>query len=199
MDFSYLEERGIDVKAGIGFCADENRYLSMLQRFYKMYDKNRRKLLVPSEDGNNDGFTIAVHALKGNSRMIGANSFADLAEEFEEMGKSGKIDEITARLPELMDSYMVLMEIIKPYGEMEPVHIPGEMSEFEACEIGERLLQALDDYDGDLASKLLKELMKYPFRITLKRRLKEAGENIEGYMFEEAYATIRNALDSIYE
>lgn len=199
MDFSYLEEKGIDVKSGIAFCSDENRYLSMLQRFYKMYDKNRRKLLVPSEDGNTDGFTIAVHALKGNSRMIGADSFANLAEEFEEMGKAGKIEEITERLPELMDSYMVLMEIIKPFGEMKPVHIPGEMSEYEACEIGDRLLQALDDYDGDLASKLLTELLKYPFRITLKRRLKEAGENIEAYMFEEAYATVRNALDSIYE
>lgn len=199
MDFSYLEEHGIDVKAGIGFCNDEIRYVSMLQRFYKMYDKNRRKLLRPSEDGNNDGFTIAVHALKGNSRMIGANSLANLAEEFEDMGKAGKIDEITQRLPELMDSYMALMEIIKPFGEMEPVHIPGEMSEDEATEIGERLLQALDDYDGNLASKLLAELMKYPFRVTLKRRLKEAGENIEGYMFEEAYATIRTVLDSIYE
>lgn len=199
MDFGYLKERGIDVEAGIKFCADETRYLSMLQRFYKMYDRTRRKLLVPSEDGNYEGFTIAVHALKGNSRMLGADSFADLAQEFEQLGQEGKSEEIEKRLPELMDAYMVLMETIKPYGEMEPIHIPGEMNEEETCEIGERLLQALDDYDADLSGKLLEQFKKYPFRVTLKKKLNKVEDNIKNYMFEEAYGVVRTIIDSIYD
>ena len=199
MDFGILKEHYIDVETGVEYCGDELRYASMVQRFYRAYDRNRMKLLRSSEEGDTQGFTIAIHALKGNARMIGASSFARTAEWFESLGRDGKIDTIREKLSDLMDEYMGLMEVIKPYGEAQLVHIPGEMSEDEAREIGEELLKALEDCDSDKAGALLQELVKFPFRVTIKRKLKEAGEDISGYQFDEAAELVKRAIDSIDE
>ena len=41
-DISWLDEKGISTKDGIGYTGSEERYIAALQRFFKGYEKNRK-------------------------------------------------------------------------------------------------------------------------------------------------------------
>lgn len=199
MDFQALIDKGIDVETGINYAGGEINYLSVIQRLYRVYDKNLKKIndALKAEDYSN--YAVYVHALKSNARMIGAMVLGASAEAMELAGKKKDIEAIESGHEVMLKDYAELIEVIKPYGEMERVKMDGEITEDEAREIGNNLLEALEEFDDDKAIKLADDLMNYPFRITQKRRIKEAKENIEEFMYDEAMEIIKEVIAQIEE
>lgn len=196
MDFSTLKENQINVQNGINYCGDEARYLATMQRYFRLYDNNCEKMKNALAENSAD-FTTLVHSLKSTSRMIGADELADVAAKMEAASKECNQDYIRQNVDTLFEQYKNVIESIRVYGEMEPVQIPGVISEREALEIGDKLLEALDDYDGDEAKLLMERFLKFPFRFTVKRRLKEAKNDISEYLFDEAYEIVKEAVGEI--
>ena len=196
-DLNALTELGVDTKTGMEYTGGKEKYLSALQRFYKTSENNRRKVWEFLTAGDMENLSIAVHALKSNAKMLGA---ADLAEGFEKLELASRENDrelVSASIDGTMAGYEKLLEVIKPLGEMETFKAPGEISAEEAKKTANTLLDALDEFDDELAKALVRKLSGYPFRITQKGKLREAEDQINDFMYEEAADLIREILPEI--
>ena len=196
-DFSRLEQGGISVKEGLGYTGTNEKYVSALQRYYKSYEANSTGVRKFLEAGDIENYTIKVHALKSNSRMIGADALAKAFEELELAGKNGDVGLIKMRTNTVLLRYASVIETIRPFGEMESVKIEGELTADEAKTVADELLEALDDFDDEKSLALAVKLLGYPFRITQKNKLKEASDLISDFMYDEAADLVREIIPAI--
>ena len=197
LGFEDLGQKGINVEEGIGFTGSREKYLAALQRFYRRADKNIESIMAESSEKKGDELTITVHALKSNARMIGADRLGAIAEEMELSGKAGEYDKQFSVTDELLSEYRKVLGIIKPYGEMQEVHPASEISADEAAIAGEALIEALEDYDDEVALEQLHKLMHYPFRFTLINVLKNAEADIKDFEYTEALLKVRRVVSQI--
>ena len=199
MDFNLdnISALGIDLKTGIEYTGGNDKYISALQRYFKSSENNKKKIKDYLETSDLDNLAITVHALKSNSKMIGAVSLASKFEVLEIASKNKDVETIKNNIQPTLDEYEVLLDSLKPLGEIESFKAPGELSGEEAKEVAAKLLEALDDFDDDKASELINKLAGYPFRITQKTKLKEAADNIGDFMYDEAAELIREILPAI--
>ena len=197
IDLSWLYAEGINVEEGIGFTGGKEKYLSALQRYLKSYEKNKTAVEELLSSGDTEGYMIKVHALRSNSRMIGAAALAEAFEALEHAAKSGDTAFIGGKTGEVLQKYAEIIEMIKPAGAMEEVHAPDELSAEKAEETAGRLLEALEDFDDDLSAELAKKLKGYPFRPAQKEKLDEAIRYINDFLYDEASELIREIRPSI--
>lgn len=192
-----LVKLGVDAKMGIEYTGGTDKYVSALQRYYKSSEKNKQKIREYLESGDLENLAITVHALKSNSKMIGA---AELSAEFETLEKASLDNDretVHAHIAKTLEDYERMLEAIRPWGEKETYLAVGELTADEARRVADQLLAALDDYNDDLATELANKLSGYPFRITQRGKLKEAIEQIGDFMYEEAADLIREILPTI--
>jgi HPt (histidine-containing phosphotransfer) domain-containing protein len=192
-----LKDTGLDIKQGLGYTGGEENYISAVQRFYKSYDKNRKKIVEYFDAKDYNSYMITVHALKSNAKMIGAVELSNVFEELEAAAKNESKDVLDTKNNPALISYNKLVESLKPIGEMEEVHPADEISADEAKEVAEQLLSALDDFDDSLAKELAEKLSGYPFRITQRDKLKEATGLIDDFMYDDAADIIKEIYPSI--
>ncbi|MCR5012380.1 MAG: Hpt domain-containing protein [Lachnospiraceae bacterium] len=197
LGFEDLGQKGINVEEGIGFTGSREKYLAALQRFYRRAEKNIESIMAESSEKKGDELTITVHALKSNARMIGADRLGAIAEEMELSAKAGEYDKQFSVTDELLSEYRKVLDIIKPYGEMQEVHPASEISADEAAKAGEALIEALEDYDDEAALEQLHTLMHYPFRFTLINVLKNAEADIKDFEYTEALLKVRRVVSQI--
>ena len=196
-DISWLSQAGLDTQAGIGYTGGQEKYLSAISRFYANYVKNREKIMEYRSAGDFENYMITVHALKSNSRMIGASALGSAFEVLENAARNSDVQRIESDTDKALSMYKDLIEALKPIENMGSVRASDEISGDVARETSEALLAALDDFDDDLARELIKKLAGYPFRITQKNRLKEAADLIEDFMYEDAAEIIKEIVPAI--
>ncbi len=196
-DINRLTEAGIDTQTGIAYTGSKDKYISALQRFYKSSDKNREKISAYLASEDIESFAITVHALKSNSKMIGAMDLASMFETLELAAKNSDRPAVDANINKTLDEYECILKVLSPLGEMDTFMASDEISAKEALETADALLEALDDFDDDLAASLVKKLAGYPFRITQREKLKTAAENISQFMYDEAAGIIREIYSAI--
>lgn len=194
---AWAEEAGLDVDAGLAYTGGAENYLVALQRYYRAYEKSRRAVEDFYASGDIEAYGIKVHALKSNSRMIGAEELAAAFEALEQAAGAGDRDILAASTVPVLEQYALLAEKLRPLGEAETIRAHGELSAGEARETAEKLLAALDDFDDEMASGLAAKLAGYPFRPTQKARLAEAAEQIGEFLYDEAADCIRELLPAI--
>ena len=134
---------------------------------------------------------ITVHALKSNAKMIGAESLSGCFESLEAAAGSKDTDVIMSLTPVVMRDYKLLIEKLSPISKMDDVHAADEISAPVAIKTVGELLEALDDFDDDLAKQLATKLSGYPFRMTQAEKLKEEIAFIDDFMYDEAAQLIR--------
>ena len=99
------QEHGISVEQGISnLGGDRELYLKVVEMF--IHDKERQAQLKRFlANGNVQDYGILVHALKGDARMLGANSLADVAYEHEEQSKAGNLAYVEEHWEELKECW----------------------------------------------------------------------------------------------
>ncbi len=197
LDLGRLEDKGISTADGIGYTGGEEKYAAALQRYLKNYPENRKSVCELQKSKDTEAFMIKVHALKSNSKMIGAKDLASLFEKLELAAKEGDTAYIEENTDGVLKKYDELIEIIRPVGEMEEIHVQGELTAAEAKETADGLLEALDEFDDELSAELAKKLGGYPFRITQKQKLEEAARYIGDFLYDEAAELIKEIYPSI--
>jgi HPt (histidine-containing phosphotransfer) domain-containing protein len=196
-DISWLAQAGLDTQTGIGYTGGQDKYLSAINRFYSNYTKNRDKIIEYRSAGDYENYMITVHALKSNSKMIGASALGSAFEALENAARNGDVQKIESDTDNALSMYKDLIEALKPIEQMGDVTTADEISGKVAKETADALLAALDDFDDELSKELIKKLAGYPFRITQKNRLKEASDLVEDFMYEDAAEIIREIMPSI--
>ena len=196
-DITCLIDAGLDTKAGLDYTGGEEKYISAVQRYYKNYEKNKAKVEEYYSNKDFESYMITVHALKSNSRMIGA---MDLGKEFEYLENAARERDYPVMASKTLDTLKNYEELIKklsPIGQMDKVSAAGEISAEEAKATADELLVALDDFDDELSKKLAAKLSGYPFRITQRDRLQDAIGLIDDFMYDEAAEIIKEIYPSI--
>lgn len=190
MDFYDLVNAGINVSEGISYTGRDDKYISAIQRFYSSYEKNRKDIEGFIEAGDIENYTILVHAVKSNARTLGADKLFELALDLEMKGREKDVDYVIQNNPKMFEEYEKVIDIFKPYGEMEKVKPADEIDETEAFEVVSNLLSALEDFDDERSLELMDKLSGYPFRPTQKNLLSDAKKYVEDFFYDEATAII---------
>ena len=196
-DLTCLIEAGLDTKAGMDYTGGEDKYVSAVQRYYKNFEKNKAKVEEYYSNKDFESYMITVHALKSNSRMIGAMELGKEFEYLENAARERDYPVMAQKTLETLSNFENLVKKISPIGQMEKVSAAGEISADVAKATADELLVSLDDFDDDLSKKLATKLSGYPFRITQRDRLKEAIALIDDFMYDEAAEIIKEIYPAI--
>ena len=197
MDISFLDAKGIDTRTGIEFTGDKEKYISALKRYFNGFEDNSRKISELYEKGDMDNYSITVHALKSNSKMVGAMALAEFFEKIEIASREGGITYVRENHNKMLDAYRDFVELIRPIGEADVVPPADEISAKRAKEIVSELLEALDDFDDEKSKDLAGKLSGYPFRLTQKELLGKAIKLIDDFMYDDAAGIIKEISDTI--
>lgn len=118
--FEALREAGVDVEQGISYCGDREGFREIATMYHQDGAKRREKLelLFDQEDWKN--YTIYVHALKSNSKGIGANELSELALKLEMAGKENRIEEIRENHAVLIKRHDELLDALSENSFLYP-------------------------------------------------------------------------------
>lgn len=197
IDIDFLENYGIDTALGMEYTGGREKYLSALKRYYTNYGTNKEKLEKLYANGDIENYMIQVHALKSNSKMVGATSLADAFEALEQAAGDGNTSFISENGEKTLLKYSEFVELIKPIGEADIEKPADEISGDIAKELSEELLTVLDDYDDEKSLELAKKLSGYPFRPRQRELMDQAIKLISDFRYDDAADIIREITETI--
>ncbi|MDE6516540.1 MAG: response regulator, partial [Acetatifactor sp.] len=107
-----LGKAGIHVNQGITYCGDKEGFREIAGIFHA--EGAKRKALLQQYFNEQDWkyYVIIAHALKSNSKGIGADDLSDLAMKLEMAGKENRIDYILEHHRELLEVHDTLLNIL---------------------------------------------------------------------------------------
>jgi HPt (histidine-containing phosphotransfer) domain-containing protein len=192
-DINSLEECGLNTEAGIGYTGNTEKYITALQRFVKSYDQNRARVMDALKVMNVEDYTIIVHSLKSNSRMIGAEELSSGFQALEMAAREGDKQVIISDTFTVLNSGDILVEQLRAMDDTcSPAAVRTEsVTAEEAQNIISGLLEALDEYDDELSAELAKKLSGYPFTDKDRKMLEKASGLIDNFMYDDAAEIIR--------
>ncbi|MCR4922448.1 MAG: response regulator [Lachnospiraceae bacterium] len=109
-----LSKAGVDVKAGLTFCAeDEDFYREILMDYVKSYPSEESRLSSLYGSKNWKDFEVVVHALKSTSKTIGAKDISDKAFLLEKAANEKKNDIIEDNYGSFIEAYSELVKAME--------------------------------------------------------------------------------------
>jgi HPt (histidine-containing phosphotransfer) domain-containing protein len=189
--FEGLEEYGIDIEVGIEYTGNRDKYISAIERFCKSYESSRQRITETLEARNTDDYTIAVHSLKSNSRMIGAGTLAGRFEALELAARAGNMSVLVNDTEDVLESYSLLVDRLRKLVTGQEAVNVDEIDIETAEEITDELLEALDEFDDERSAALAARLSGYPFDEEQKDMLEKASGYIGEFLYDEAAELIK--------
>lgn len=192
-----LEEYGVDPGTGIEYTGNYEKYITALKRYHKSYEENRSRVVKALTAMDIDDYTIIVHSLKSNSRMIGAGELSIRFETLELAARAGNTSVLISDTPAVLDIYDTLIRQLAPLDEYDETAAATEISAEEAHKTVDELLYALDEFDDELSSKLALKLSGYPFGDKEREKVDKVIGYISEFMYDEAADIIKQIAAAI--
>ena len=210
-----LTRAGINVSQGISYCGDREGLREIIAMYHAQGAERSRQLQQLFEEQNWKNYAITAHALKSNSRGIGANDLAELALGMEMAGKENRIEYILEHHAEFMEKHEELLKALaeNPYIYPDGYQAPeSEMTDLsgasqkgdpagnavlaeELPEIGEQILrekmdqirEKLDNFESDGLGELFDSLSPYSFcGVNLREMTAQIRKNVDEFDFLSA-------------
>lgn len=156
-----LSRAGINIGQGIAYCGDKEGFREIIGIYCKEGLKRSRQLKQFYEEQDWKNYVITVHALKSNSRGIGANELSELALQLEMAGKEDRIDYIREHHAEMLGKYELLLRLLEENDfirQEEPEHETQEISEQNLKEQLAQIREKLDSFESEGLPELLEQL-----------------------------------------
>lgn len=109
--FDALRAAGINIEQGISYCGDKEGLRDIVMIYHAEGSRRNSQLEQFFKDQDWKNYVITVHALKSNSKGIGANELAELALNLEMAGKENRIDYILEHHEELLEKHNALLSV----------------------------------------------------------------------------------------
>jgi len=122
---------GINLQQGLTYCGDLEGFQEILCIYHSEGEKRQRQLQQFYQEQDWKNYVITVHALKSNSKSIGADGLAELAKNLEMAGKENRIEYILEHHEELMEKHEALQRVL---GENPLLYPEGEAGGTEQVE-----------------------------------------------------------------
>ena len=115
---SYLRQKGVNVDAGLNYTGDFETYDEIFNDFMLEFDNQISSLTSVKEIGDMANYAIQVHALKGNLRCLGFDSYADVAYNHEMASKQNDVNYVNEHYNELINEVNKVYAILTKYKAM---------------------------------------------------------------------------------
>ncbi len=156
-----LSGAGINIEQGIAYCGDRDGFQEIIGIYYEEGRKRCLQLAESFRERDWKNYVITVHALKSNSRGIGANELAELALQLEMAGKEDRAEYILEHHGEMMEKYELLLKLLGENAFVNPEKPQAEVKEIPKQVLTERLMtlwEMLDSYESEGLEELLMQL-----------------------------------------
>jgi signal transduction histidine kinase/DNA-binding response OmpR family regulator len=166
--FSKLEIEGLDISGGIAqLDGNEESYLNVL----RAYTVNTGRLLTAIDSINENeltgyeitGYEITLHAIKGSSYSICANSLGKLAEDLENAAKEKDWDYINRHNAPFIKAAWKLVNNIDTFLSSIKSRKPKLVKDKPDRDTLSNLLAACDTFDMGKVEALMKEINSYQY------------------------------------
>ena len=147
-EFSILRSVGIEPKAGLKYCQnDESLYKTLLGE-YAYGEIEKAADIQKSYDSENwNDYSIYVHALKSSSKMIGATALSVRAAKLEAAANAGDAATIHTEHDSVMEEYEVVTAVIRSVVSKDVLNSNGdEITEFAP---GDEIMEFLPSDGSD--------------------------------------------------
>ncbi|MBO7387403.1 MAG: Hpt domain-containing protein [Lachnospiraceae bacterium] len=187
-----------DINVGLSYAGSEEQYVKFLKRYFSMTQGKTKRIKQCCEREDIEEYTMEVHALKSNSRLIGAISLADEAEYLEQCGMSGNIEEIKKKTPQMLKSLKAVKELFsfiisKEEQEKGDLKISPE----ETKKIYKEIIEALEEFDIDTADYLLDSMMNYELTEAQTEYIFRAKKKVVDFAYDKAMEVMKIAISTL--
>ncbi|MCM1045985.1 MAG: ATP-binding protein [Candidatus Gastranaerophilales bacterium] len=124
-----LSNAGIDIQQGMAYCGDKEGLRDIASIYHKEGPKRKAQLEQFFKEHDWKNYVITVHALKSNSKGIGAIELSELALNLEMAGKENRIDYILENHEELIEKHDALLEVFASNAFLYPNGLTDEVPE----------------------------------------------------------------------
>lgn len=191
-----LLKYGLDMRSGLVYLDDNyEQYIETAEVFLKYSEKRKQRIRRMLEENDIQNYTIEVHSLKSNGRLLGSYALSSLAEELEEQGQKGNL----AYLIENMDSLERLWSrteegisnLLKQAQKEELLPKEGDgMDESLFLEKKKELAELVLTYEGEKAVKELERMQKQGLNKEQFNTVTRVREFLEEFSYEQALAEL---------
>ena len=147
-EFAILRSVGIEPKAGLKYCQDDEELYRSLLSEYAYGEIEKAHNLQKSYDNENwNDYSIYVHALKSSSKMIGATALSMRAAKLEAAANAEDGGTIKTEHSSLMEEYEVVTAVIRSvFPKPELMNEDSNITEFPA---DDEIMEFLPSEDND--------------------------------------------------
>ena len=184
---------GIDAREGVKNAGSTEFYMEVLGDFYLLIDTKSLKIEKCMEDGLLRDYTVEVHALKTNARLIGATKLSEEFAHLESLGNEEDVDAIRCHTPAVLAHYRSYKEVLRPFHEKnqkEKREVPIEeilmylkgireavdgfdldeidaaMAKLEECRLPEDMQQKMENLRVSVADVAMEDILRIAEEIT---------------------------------
>ncbi len=171
-DMKWLYEvEDLNVSDGLTYCGSAQQLKKFIGAFVDSADDKAKEIRDAFNDGDIKMYTIKVHALKSNARIMGVSRLSKLAEELENAGHENDLEKIegrTGELLELVESVKEKLSRIKDAGNGAGQDEDGTLeddkspiSEGDISNAYEALKEFIPQMDYDAVEMIISEMKEY--------------------------------------
>lgn len=187
-----LRRYDLDVEEGLSYLDhDMKQYAAAAEIFLRHSQSKRQKMEQMLKEGDISGYTMEVHALKSNARILGSKELSGKAKELEEHGFKEDLEWLRSGhgvLEELWDKTVAGLEyLLSRLDTQEEEIVAGlgmEKEEFRRQK--ERLAELIRQYEEEEAEVLIERLRKQGLDREQLMVLKQVKERLEEFSYDEA-------------
>lgn len=199
-EIEFLEEKlrpfGIHLKQGLIYVEGElEQYVDMIKLFLRQSEARKEKMRSFLKEGNTEEYTIEVHALKSNGKMIGSRKMSELAYEMEIQGRNGNLEYLRQNQAKLEEGWEELEQGLRILMEEQQKKVMEEtvetMTPEEVQVRVERLRNAIEEMDVEAAQEELETLLCGEMEQSQKERFIQVRNCLEEFSYQEALEILK--------
>ncbi|MCH5262761.1 MAG: response regulator [Lachnospiraceae bacterium] len=172
-----LEQAGINVKLGFSYCGDREGFRDIVRMYHAQGAGRNSQLEQLYIEENWKDYAIAVHALKSNSKGIGAEALAELALNLEMAGKENRADYILEHHEELIEKHNELLHALAANSFIYPEGYRDSESE------GDGAVQSAGK-NGEVDKSTAEETQQEADADSLEKQMELLREKLDNYESE---------------
>ncbi|WP_051537894.1 hybrid sensor histidine kinase/response regulator [Treponema sp. C6A8] len=184
--------KGINIESALQNCGSAQLLKEMFTTFYSEIDAKKDLLCEFLKNSDFENYRIKVHALKSESRLIGAIELSEEARMLETAADAKKEEEILEKNPALMEHLLSFKEILKDFApnnktsDAKRKRISSKMLDTEL----EQLEKAAKNFNPELADSVVEKLSGYK----LPEDFSQIFENISLYARQMDYINLSKII-----
>lgn len=199
-EIEFLEEKlrpfGIHLKQGLIYVEGElEQYVDMVKLFLRQSEARKEKMRGFLKEGNTEEYTIEVHALKSNGKMIGSRKMSELAYEMEIQGRNGNLEYLRQNQAKLEEGWEELEQGLRILMEEQQKTVMEEtvetMTPEEVQVRVERLRNAIEEMDVEAAQEELETLLCGEMEQSQRERFIQVWNCLEEFSYQEALEILK--------